>query len=94
MKQRPMVHTCCPLSFSNIGPPLLPVSLAFPVFLEPLLLLAEVVLVLDEDHDDGCVSGRVFVSAAGVSTRNQVGAGVGIVQTKLCVGIQYSTIYT
>jgi hypothetical protein len=52
---RVVLAYCCPLSFSNIRTPLLPVLGAFSVFFETLLLLTEVFVVVDNNHREGRV---------------------------------------
>jgi hypothetical protein len=42
----------CPLALRNIRTPFLPVCFAFPVVLEAFLLLAEVLVVINDHHVD------------------------------------------
>jgi hypothetical protein len=48
---RIVLSYCGPLSFRNIGTPFLPVLLALTVLLESLLLLAQVLVVVELDHN-------------------------------------------
>ena len=43
-------RTSCPLPLGKIGSPFLPVSGAFTILLKAFFLLAEILLVLNEDH--------------------------------------------
>ena len=48
---RVIFSDCRPLPFRSVAAPFLPVLLAFAVFLQTLLLLAEVLVVIDDNHD-------------------------------------------
>lgn len=49
-------HTSCPLPFGDVGAPMLPIAGTFAVLFQPLLLLSEILMVVDQDHgvDPGC----------------------------------------
>jgi hypothetical protein len=43
-------RTSCPLPLGKIGSPFLPIGGAFAILLKTFFLLAEILLVLNEDH--------------------------------------------
>lgn len=47
------IVTCRPLSFGNVGTPLLPVLGSLAILLEALLLLGEILVAVEDNHGEG-----------------------------------------